>query len=74
VTVRVVHWTLVSVACPRYLRLIDLTTRIWFHVFEENSVKPLERLTHGVTFRSGIIGFRAITRRSVFENDKTSLR
>src|SRR4051812_40870315 len=41
--------------CRRYVRLIDLTRHVWFHVFQENSMKPLERLTHRVIFRSGII-------------------
>src|SRR5215216_7918422 len=41
--------------CRRYHRLIDRTPRIWFHVFEENSMKPLERLTHHASFRIGII-------------------
>src|SRR5512145_2250462 len=41
--------------CRRYLRPIDRTPRIWFHVFEENSMKPLERLTHRASFRTGII-------------------
>src|SRR5829696_3515785 len=31
--------------CRRYVRLIDLTRHVWFHVFQENSMKPLERLT-----------------------------
>jgi pimeloyl-ACP methyl ester carboxylesterase len=29
--------------------------RVWFHVFEENSMKRLEGLVHSVTCRSGII-------------------
>src|SRR5215208_5650400 len=41
--------------CRRYVRLIDLTRHVWFHVFQENSMKPLERSTHRVILRSGII-------------------
>src|SRR4051812_28985850 len=41
--------------CRRYVRLIDFKRHVWFHVFQENSMKPLERLTHRVMFRSGSI-------------------
>jgi pimeloyl-ACP methyl ester carboxylesterase len=41
--------------CRRYLRPIDRTPHVWFHVFEDNSMKPLERLTHRASFRTGII-------------------
>jgi len=45
----VVYQTLVSVwrreSCEgRYLRLIDPTSRVWFHVLEEITMKHLERL------------------------------
>jgi hypothetical protein len=34
--------------------------RVWFHAFEEISMKPLERLTRRVNFRTGIIVFAAM--------------
>ena len=58
----------------RYLRLIDPATRVWFHVFEENSVHSLERLSHGATLRGGLIVRRARAPRTVFENDTTSVQ
>src|SRR5438046_2431632 len=41
--------------CRRYHRLIDRTPRIWFHVLEENNMKPFVRLTHRASFRAGTI-------------------
>jgi pimeloyl-ACP methyl ester carboxylesterase len=40
---------------------MDRTPRVWFHALEENSMKPLERLTYRVSFRTGIIAFGAMT-------------
>ena len=47
--------------CRRYLRLMDPIPRVWFHALQENSMKPLERLTRRVSFRTGIIVFGAMT-------------
>jgi pimeloyl-ACP methyl ester carboxylesterase len=47
--------------CRRYHRPIDRTRRIWFHVLEENSMKPFERLTHRASFRTGTIVLGAMT-------------
>jgi hypothetical protein len=34
---------------------MDSTPHVWLHAFEENSMTPLERLPHCVSFRTGII-------------------
>jgi pimeloyl-ACP methyl ester carboxylesterase len=39
---------------------MDSAPRVWFHACEENSMKPLERPTHRVTPRSGIIVIAAM--------------
>jgi Family of unknown function (DUF6130) len=39
---------------------MDPTPRVWFHALEEDSMKPLERLSHRIAFRAGIIAFAAI--------------
>src|SRR5262245_59504920 len=36
---------------------MDHAPRVWFHAFQENNMKPFERLTRRVTFRTGIIVF-----------------
>jgi hypothetical protein len=56
-----VHQTLVSgsrrtdTRCRRYLRLIDPAARVWFHALLEIAMEALERLTHRVTVRGGLI-------------------
>jgi hypothetical protein len=57
----IVHKTLVSVWAEYSVSILssDRPSRVWFHASEENSMKPLERLIHRVTFRSGIIAFPA---------------
>jgi hypothetical protein len=37
----------------RYHRLIDRFPRVWFHVFQEDSMKPFERPTHRLAVRAG---------------------
>jgi hypothetical protein len=59
---------------------MDPTRTFWFHVFKENSMTPLERLTHRVSFRSGIIAFGAMTclalssTPAAAENNDTAIR
>jgi pimeloyl-ACP methyl ester carboxylesterase len=59
---------------------MDPTARIWFHAFEEDSMKPLGQLTNRVSFGTGIIVFGAMTclafspRPAAAENNDTAIR
>src|SRR5262245_60206144 len=39
---------------------MDRTVRVWCHPFMEDSMTPLERLTHRVGFRTGVVVFAAM--------------
>jgi hypothetical protein len=39
---------------------MDPASGLWFHAFEEDSMNPLGRLAHRVSFRSGVMVFAAM--------------